>query len=727
VVTLGGVAVIASVMAILVLIAGTTVPLFLPAHAQRTAQCRLPQSVSAPDVVGLGCDLAVGGAEGVVFAILRDGSCRIVDITSGNLVLEKRLTAATGAAAKTIHSVSQLTPTCYGVWWSDGSLQLVEFVRAAGAAAQAGGAAYSVKTQEGLPAEKGVLPLRTVVRRVGENTLAAALLMPDRRIIVIRQSAEENMLGEVTTSAKRLVLDKDLPEEVTALAMDSQATALYASTATGGLVMWEFTPELRVRRREAFPAFRDRRKITALELVLGDVTLAVGDEKGNLTAWLPVRYTDKGDRKLVLGRELEPHTSPIREIMPSARSKSLLSCGEDGAVHLDHVTSQRHLVTIVPEKPWQRIAFAPRGDALVGLDADGNLTTWSIHCPHPEVSWRTLFGKVLYEGYDRPEYVWQTTGGEDYEPKYCLVPLLFGTFKGTFYAMLLAVPLALLGAIYISQFTTPSVKRTIKPVVEIMAALPSVVIGFLCALLLAPLVGQYVVVLFASLLTIPLVLVAWLIVWQWVRRRNWARRLERGYEFLILIPLLVAGVLLAMWLAGPIESLCFGGNFKTWLFQSLHMRYDQRNCLIIAFGLGLAVIPIIFSLSEDALSNVPQSISAASLALGASRWQTLARVVLPSASPGIFAAVMIGFGRAVGETMIVLMATGNTPIVDFSPFNGMRTLSANIAVEISEAPVGGTLYRVLFLCAVLLFLLTFLLNTTAELVRQRLRARFGRY
>ena len=144
------------------------------------------------------------------------------------------------------------------------------------------------------------------------------------------------------------------------------------------------------------------------------------------------------------------------------------------------------------------------------------------------------------------------------------------------------------------------------------------------------------------------------------------------------------------------------------------------------------MIPIIFSLAEDSFSNVPHSMTAASMALGASRWQTLWRVVLPSASPGIFAAVMIGFGRAVGETMIVLMATGNTPLMDWSPLDGMRTLSANIAVEIPEAPVPdigvpGTLYRVLFLCAVLLFIVTFALNTAAELVRQRLRKRYGQY
>ena len=111
--------------------------------------------------------------------------------------------------------------------------------------------------------------------------------------------------------------------------------------------------------------------------------------------------------------------------------------------------------------------------------------------------------------------------------------------------------------------------------------------------------------------------------------------------------------------------------------------------------------------------------------MGASRWQTVTRVVLPTASPGIFAAVMVGFGRAVGETMIVLMATGNTPIMDLSPFNGFRTLSANIAVEIPEAPAGGTLYRTIFLAALLLFALTFAVNTVAELVRQRLARKYS--
>ncbi|MEQ1680457.1 MAG: ABC transporter permease subunit, partial [Nitrospira sp.] len=171
----------------------------------------------------------------------------------------------------------------------------------------------------------------------------------------------------------------------------------------------------------------------------------------------------------------------------------------------------------------------------------------------------------------------------------------------------------------------------------------------------------------------------------------------------------------------------FDGHFKPWLQTHLGLNYDQRNAIVVGVAMGFAIIPIIYSISEEALSNVPKNLIAGSLALGATRWQTLTHLVLISASPGIFSALMIGFGRAVGETMIVLMATGNTPIMDWSLFNGFRTLSANIAVEIPEAPYGGTLYRTLFLAGLLLFIATFLLNTVAELVRQRLREKYSQF
>jgi phosphate transport system permease protein len=175
------------------------------------------------------------------------------------------------------------------------------------------------------------------------------------------------------------------------------------------------------------------------------------------------------------------------------------------------------------------------------------------------------------------------------------------------------------------------------------------------------------------------------------------------------------------------ESVLFAGHYKPWIQTHLGLNYDQRNAIVVGVAMGFAIIPIIYSISEEALSNVPKNLIAGSLALGATRWQTLTHLVLISASPGIFSALMIGLGRAVGETMIVLMATGNTPIMDWSLFNGFRTLSANIAVEIPEAPHGGTLYRTLFLAGLLLFVATFLLNTVAEVVRQRLREKYSQF
>lgn len=139
--------------------------------------------------------------------------------------------------------------------------------------------------------------------------------------------------------------------------------------------------------------------------------------------------------------------------------------------------------------------------------------------------------------------------------------------------------------------------------------------------------------------------------------------------------------------------------------------------------MGFAVIPIIYTIAEDALNAVPEHLRAASLACGATPWQTAISVILPTAASGVFAGVMVGMGRAVGETMIVVMAAGNTPILEWNVFNGLRALSANIAVELPEAVKDDTLYRTLFLAALTLFVMTFVINTGAEIIRQRFRKR----
>jgi phosphate transport system permease protein len=152
-------------------------------------------------------------------------------------------------------------------------------------------------------------------------------------------------------------------------------------------------------------------------------------------------------------------------------------------------------------------------------------------------------------------------------------------------------------------------------------------------------------------------------------------------------------------------------------------RYDERNALIVGLAMGFAIIPLIYTLADDALSSVPASLRSASLGAGATHWQTAMHVVIPTAMSGLFSAVMIGLGRAVGETMIILMAAGGQPLMDINIFNGFQTLSAAIATQMPEAAVGTTHLRTLYVAALALFIITFVVNTVAEVVRQRFRRR----
>jgi phosphate transport system permease protein len=724
VITLGGLVIIASVIAILVLIIGVTLPLFKPSTAEQLARMPLPASLKPGDVLTVGVELPAGQASGVVHLLTRDGAMSFVDLESQSVLLRRVIAPPAGSTAKSVRAVERDSGWNYTLTWDDGSLSLIQVALTPEFDAQSRRTTKcDVLTLGESTTGEPVAP-QLALMRGGEAGTTAVRLLPDGQITVSRVVVAEDLLGEKETKTNTHVIDARDLRPITALTADREARTLYVGNNSGRIARWQLDDDGAVTSREIVLAFPDRRAITALAMVLGDVSLAVGDQRGGVTTWFPVRVDDKP--VLTQIHTLAGHDGPVRDIVTSTRSKAVWSLGEQGDVHWDQMTSQRSLLEFASSPALERFGCSPQGNALAALDVAGQLTVWRCDAPHAEVSWRTLFGLVHYEGYDKPSFTWQTTGGDDFEPKYSLVPLLFGTLKGTCYAMLFAVPLALFSAAYTAHFTTPAFKRTVKPVIEIMAAVPSVVIGFLVALWLAPLLERWIVALFLAAVTVPALFVAFMFGWQYLRRFDAVRRVENGYEFLAVAPVLLAGVALAIAMAGPVEAALFGGSFQRWLFHDLGMRLDQRNSIIIAFGLGFAVIPIVFSLAEDALSAVPYNLTAASMAVGASRWQTLWRVVLPSASPGIFAGVMIGFGRAVGETMIVLMATGNTPLMDFSPLNGMRTLSANIAVEMPEAPVGGTLYRVLFLCAVILFVLTFTLNTTAEVVRQRLRKRYGR-
>jgi phosphate transport system permease protein len=706
IVSAGGIAVIASILGILIFIVVEVFPLVLPARVDAARK------------------VAVSGA-GVVEAVLSDdyrthvatldehGVARVVRLSDGRVVYTAQLPARSLTAAA-VPPQSR----AFAAATADGRV----LVKSMGFGVTFQGSERVVTPDETPPVSLELdprkRPLAAFAAQIDAdgNVLAAAALA-NGKLAVARRSVEKNEItGEATESLSRA--EVEAPGRITALVIDPPQKNLYAGTAGGDLLWWT----LQDGQPGALHTANAGAPVTALNLLLGGRSLAVGQENGALSVWFPVNET--GDTvRLARTHEFPRQPGAIRRIAPSQRDRGFLAAGER-ELGLYFSTADRTLWTgAAPVRGATALFYTPKADGAL-LAGGGEVAALDIRNPHPEVTPRTLFGKVWYEGYDHPAWVWQSSGGsDDFEPKLSLTPLLVGTLKGTFYSLLLAIPLGVFGAMYISQFMHPAYKRYVKPVIEIMASLPSVVLGFLAGLWLAPRIQRVLPALLLMTVALPLFIL--LAGYLWSRLpRGFRGRFPSGTEALLFVFVLAGGIACCLSLSSGFERLAFGGDFQTWLLQVSGLSFDQRNAVVVGLGMGFAVIPIIFAIAEDAFSNVPSNLVAGSLALGADRWQTVTRVVLPSASPGIFSAVMVGFGRAVGETMIVLMATGNTPIMDWNPFNGFRTLSANIAVEIPEAPHGGTLYRTLFLAGLLLFVITFIINTVAEIVRQRLRERY---
>ncbi|HMB95119.1 MAG TPA: phosphate ABC transporter permease subunit PstC [Tepidisphaeraceae bacterium] len=253
--------------------------------------------------------------------------------------------------------------------------------------------------------------------------------------------------------------------------------------------------------------------------------------------------------------------------------------------------------------------------------------------------WRYLLLPHQWSGYDRPEYIWQPVGQIQ---KYNIIPLFVGTLKVTLIGLFFAVPLAVGAAIYVSQLARPRVREIVKPTIELLSGIPSVVVGFFALLVMATVLQKIF-----------------------------------GYQ-------------------------------------------TRLNAFVAGIALGFAVIPVIFSIAEDALTSVPRAYTQAALALGASRWQIAWQIVLPAALPGVFAATVLGFGRAIGETMIVLMVC-SASVMSWSIFDSARSITTTIAAEMAEAVSGGPHYRILFMLGALLFAATFISNMIGEVVINRFK------
>lgn len=554
-------------------------------------------------------------------------------------------------------------------------------------------------------------------------------------------------------------------------------------------------------------SFLSAGRVTVAAQLIGRDSLVIGDSLGRARIWFPVNNPSAGTTDGVVLVNPPTHSfegdAPVKSLVVSSRGRNFAAGFADGTLSLFNVTSsnRRLNLSIPSDMSLAAIALSPKDDGLLAVDAQRG-QHWTLELRHPEITVRALSQPVWYEGYPGPKHVWQSSSGNDaFEMKLGMWPLVFGTLKASLYSLLFGVPLALLAAIYTSEFMRPRTKALVKPAVEMMASLPSVVLGFLAGLIFAQLVENAVPAVLASFLLVPASFVLCAKLVQLLPDK--AMRSCQQMRFLFFVPAVAMG-LCGAWLVGPfVEATLFDGDFRQWLandqagnlggwmilFLPLTIiltmlimaktvtpllrqattgwsrsavavadlvrflfgaalavflaylgalvlnnldfnprgtfigAYSQRNALVVGFVMGFAIIPIVYTIAEDALAAVPEHLRSGSLATGATQWQTAVRIVIPTAMSGLFSAVMIGLGRAVGETMIVVMATGNTPIMEWNIFNGFRTLSANIAVELPEAAKESTHYRTLFLAALVLFVMTFCLNTIAEMVRLRFRKR----
>jgi len=568
---------------------------------------------------------------------------------------------------------------------------------------------------------QGQQALDKIAFEMNEETAAIAAVQDNGEGLLLLLTGEENFMTDEMEWEPSSYTLPSFPAQVDQLLLTPDLNKLFVRSGNK-LLVYNISDTDDISIKSAFTINAKGSNVTDVQLLAGASSLLVANENGLISQWFEVLNENKREFSYI--RDFKaPNT--VTSIVPEFFRKGFLTTTAAGELSIFHATGETELLTqSMTQAGSLVVAISPRANAIIMADSK-TIQLYHLDNEHPEITWSALWQEVWYEGYPEPQYVWQSTSAsDDFEGKMSLVPISFGTIKAAFYAMLFAVPIGISAAIYTAYFMSPSIRTYIKPTVEIMEALPTVILGFLAGLWLAPIIEDQLPGIILLLITLPVSVLIAALIWTNLPK-SLSDKISEGMIPLTLIPILVVVGYISIQFSDTLELWLFNGDTRKYLTNDLGIDFDQRNSLIVGIAMGFAVIPTIFSIAEDAIFSVPKSLTMGSLALGATRWQTLSKVVILTASPGIFSAVMMGMGRAVGETMIVLMATGNTPIMDWNIFEGMRSLSANIAVEMPESEVGSSHYRVLFLAAFVLFIFTFFFNTIAEFVRQRLREKYS--
>jgi phosphate transport system permease protein len=720
-VVIGGLGIIVAIALIFFFLLYSVFPLFIPAAAESAAHYDVPEKTLGHTLL-----LTMDEQNQMASRFTDSGQVVFFEVATGKTVDVKSLPIPAGAH---ISSFAQGSPAegevIYGL--SDGRAIVAKSQYQESYADDRRVITPSLSYPLGeapLMVDDTGAALEKVAVKTDDTTTIVAKAADKVRLVSFekKESLFDEEAGLNRTDA---VLNMPAAFNLTDIIIDREQRSLYLISSDGRLSFFDISNKSSPAIRQQQNVVAAGEKIASIAFLNGDLSLLVGDSSGLVSQWNLGR-DDMRQPALRKIRSFKVSDSPVIGIYAEQRRKGFMTLDANGVVGIYHSTAERELVK-KPAGDAGSIAatLSPKANAFLVQSGDNTLHFWHVENEHPEVSMKVLWQEVWYESYPKPSYIWQSSSASnDFEPKYSLVPLVFGTLKAAFYSMLFAVPLSLMGAIYTAYFMTPAMRRYVKPSIEMMGALPTVILGFLAGLWLAPFIEAHLAGLFALLMIVPLAVMLFAFLWQNLPE-DLRQKVPEGWDAALLIPVILLSGWFAFAVSVPLEAALFNGSLREWFKAELGIGYDQRNALVVGVAMGFAVIPTIFSIAEDAIFSVPKHLTVGSLALGATPWQTMTRVVLLTASPGIFSAIMIGLGRAVGETMIVLMATGNTPVMDLSIFQGMRTLSANIAVEMPESEVDGTHYRVLFLAALVLFLFTFIVNTLAEVIRQRLREKYS--
>ena len=722
-IALGGLSVIVAITLIFFYLLYEVMPLFKSASIEQESSFELPESVRADKILTMFTE-----EQNEIAALLTEsGKLLFINAQNGQPVSEQQLPLMDAA----ISSIKVKTPGDDTLLLGLNNGQALAVATTFKVDFDAQGQRLGVKPQvtqlfngKPLQLDSQQRPLHYITQQTApDGVLLAGLVDKGEVVMVLLRQRSNFITGEVQETLEPIVFPSTSLYQRVLIAPDHHY--IFALRSSGHLDVYDSRDLQNIQLSHTLALVKPGQQVTQMIFQLAQQSLLIGDSQGQITQYFMVR-DEHNQQQLTKIRTLKLADAPIKVLEAEQRRKGFVAVDSHGRVGLFNTTAEKTAIDqpLLDAAPLLA-ALAPRASMLLMQDAQGVFHRYAIDNPHPETSLKSLWGKVWYEGYSEPQYTWQSSSASnEFEPKFSLTPLAFGTLKAAFYAMLLSVPLAVCGAMYTAYFMAPAVRRKIKPVIELMEALPTVILGFFAGLFLAPFMETHLPGVFAVLLIIPLGIVTFAFAWAQLPDRI-SDLIPEGWHVVVLVPLVVVLGWLSFSLSQPMELWFFNGDMRNWLSNDLGIDFDQRNAMVVGFAMGFAVIPTIYSIAEDALFGVPKSLSHGSLALGATPWQTLVRVVLPTASPGIFSAVMIGMGRAVGETMIVLMATGNTPVMNANIFEGMRTLAANIAVEMGESALGSSHYRILFLAALVLFLFTFVVNTLADLVRQRLRNKYS--